>query len=125
MGSHRLAVTIFLAVLSTAGATGSGCYARALSLQADVLLERGAAEAAEFARTLDEQDAKKQLVSFEERRVLLVQAALWTRIEIFCLLGTVVTTLGAYLLFLWGRLARQLSVVEHPGESPPPPRESA
>lgn len=103
-------VTIAAAVcgLFAAGAVASWQRVHKLNGDAEWLMARGNAEAQQYADSFDSQHADAQLQSFDKRREVLEQAARWQGLELFCILGAVVSAFGAYVLYLYWRLRQQL-----------------
>jgi hypothetical protein len=117
--SRSVTITLCVAVLSAGGAVG--CYVRSSELKREAgwLLERGNAQAAEYASTFDGAIAEAQLKTFEARRLVLDRAHLWQRGQMLLILVTVIAALSGYLLFLFHRLRADL---EHLGpEAVPSP----
>lgn len=122
MGTRSVTVALCISLLS-AGAAGY-CYTRAeaLQVQGQWLMERGTAQAEEYARRLDGTAADAQLKSFAERRAVLERAHRWQRGMMLGILAAALAAVCAYVLFLLKRLDDQL--VDAMGElrpSAPPP----
>lgn len=118
MGSRSVTAAICVAVLSAGGA--GYCYTRAAELQSQArwLMERGNAQALEYAERLDNSVADAQLKTFAERRTVMEQAHLWQRGQMLGLMAGVLAALAAYMLHLLRRLDSQLddASVEAPPE---------
>lgn len=125
MGTRSVTVALCFSLLS-AGAAGF-CYTRAdaLQVQGQWLMERGTAQAEEYARKLDGTAADAQLKSFAERRAVLERAHRWQRGMMLGILAAALAAVCAYVLFLLKRLDDQL--VDAMGELRPsvPPLEPA
>lgn len=118
MGSRSVTAAICVAVLS-AGVSGY-CYTRASELQSQArwLMERGNAQALDYAERLDNTVADAQLKTFAERRAVMERAHLWQRGQMLGLMAGVLAALAAYMLHLLRRLDSQLddASVEAPPE---------
>jgi hypothetical protein len=114
MPSRSVAVAAVLSVLSLCAA--AGCYFRAGQLQGEArwLLQRGAAEGAEYAATFENVHAEAQLVTLAERRVVLESVHLWQRLQYLLVLLAVLFAVASYALFLFHRLESSLESVESP-----------
>src|ERR687892_185490 len=110
--SRSVALSLCVALLSAGGAVG--CYVQnsALKREAGWLLERGNAQAAEYASTFDASIVEAQLKTFEARRAVLDRAHLWQRAQMLLILVTVIGAFSGYVLFLYHRLRADL---EHLG----------
>jgi hypothetical protein len=108
MGSRSVTAAICVALLSV-GSAGY-CYTRASDLhsQARWLMERGNAQALEYADRLDNSVADAQLKTFAERRTVMERAHLWQRGQMLGLMAGVLAALAAYMLHLLRRLDSQL-----------------
>lgn len=125
MGTRSVTAALCISLL-TAGAAGY-CYTRAdaLQVQGQWLMERGTAQAQDYAQRLDATAADAQLKTFAERRTVLQQAHNWQRGMMLGVLASVLAAVGAYMLFLLKRLDEQL--VDAMGElrpAVPPPHAS-
>ena len=122
MRSRSVAITLCIALLSAAGAVG--CYVRTSELKREAgwLLERGNAQAAEYANTFNAAIVEEQLKTFEARRAILDRAHLWQRGQLLLILVTVIAAFSAYVLFLFHRLRADL---EHLGPEAVPASISA
>lgn len=118
MGSRSVTAALCVAVLS-AGAAGY-CYTQAAELQSQArwLMERGNAQALDYAERLDNAVADAQLKTFAERRTVMERAHLWQRGQMLGLMAGVLAALAAYMLHLLRRLDSQLddASVEAPPE---------
>ncbi|MCP3142537.1 hypothetical protein [Pyxidicoccus xibeiensis] len=127
MGTRSVTVALCISLLS-AGAAGY-CYTRAdaLQVQGQWLMERGTAQAEDYANRLDGTAADAQLKTFAERRTVLQRAHQWQRGTMLGVLAAVLAAVSAYMLFLLKRLDDQL--VDAMGELRPssssPPAHSA
>ncbi len=125
MRSRSVAVAAAFTVLSAS--TAIGCYLAAAShrSEAEYLLVRGNAEAAEYASSFNGALADKELATFEERRTLLERARQWQMIQMLFVLGSVAGLFGSYVLFLFSGLRDQLvEVAPDLVESPSGPHRS-
>jgi hypothetical protein len=105
----RSVVAAALFSVASAGIAGA-CFYRAEVLrdEADWLLVRGKAQAAEYSQSFDSKMADQQLKTFAARRATLERANLWQRGQ---MLATLLSALGAvatYALYLLKRLDDQL-----------------
>jgi hypothetical protein len=108
-----------MAVLAAGGAVGSHLKAHHLKSDAQWLMERGSAQADEYATSLDSRVAEAQLVTLDERRAVLERAELWHRTEMLAILLAVVSAFSSYVLYLFRRLREQLvEASAHLEESP-------
>lgn len=123
MGTRGLTVALCFTLLSAGGAVY--CYTRAdaLQVQGQWLMERGTAQAEEYANRLDGKAADAQLKTFAERRGVLEKAHLWERGMMLGVLAAAMALVGAYVLFLLKRLDDQL--LDALGELRPTPPPSA
>lgn len=132
MSSRSMTAAIMVSLLSLGGA--GFCYARAAALNSEArwLMERGNAQALEYAEHLDNSLADAQLKTFATRRAVMERAHLWQRGQMLGLMAGALAALAAYMLYLLRRLDSQLddAAVEAPPElfrtpepasSPPPP----
>ncbi len=108
MRSRSVALAIFLTTLAAGAAIGCHFGAASYRSRADWLLERGNAEAAEYANSFNGALADKELATFEERRGLLEQARRWQMAQMLAVMASVVGVFGSYLLFLFAGLRDQL-----------------
>jgi hypothetical protein len=101
---------IALCVALLAGSGAVACHLRnsALRHEAGWLLERGNAQAAEYATTFDGAVAEAQLKTFEARRAILDRAHVWQRAQMLLILVAVIAALSGYLLYLLHRLRADL-----------------
>ncbi|MFP2931475.1 hypothetical protein ACLESO_41070 [Pyxidicoccus sp. 3LG] len=127
MGTRSVMAALCFSLLS-AGAAGY-CYTRAdaLQVQGQWLMERGTAQAEDYANRLDGTAADAQLKTFAERRTVLHRAHRWQRGMMLGVLAAVLAAVSAYVLFLLKRLDDQL--VDAMGElrpsSSPPSRHAS
>ncbi len=122
MGTRSVTAALCISLLS-AGVAGY-CYTRsdALQVQGQWLMERGTAQAEDYANRLDAKAADAQLKSFAERRAVLQRAHRWQRGMMLGILASVLAAVSAYMLFLLKRLDDQLvdAMGElRPSSSPP------
>jgi hypothetical protein len=118
MGSRNVVAAIMVSLLSLGGA--GFCYMRATALHSEArwLMERGNAQALEYAERLDNTVADAQLKTFAARRTVMERAHLWQRGQMLGLMAGVLAALAAYMLHLLRRLDSQLddASVEAPPE---------
>jgi hypothetical protein len=121
MGTRSVVAAIGISLLSLGGA--GYCYTRAQALQSEArwLLERGNAQAAEYAQRLDNAVADAQLKTFAARRAVMERAHLWQRGQMLGVMAAAISALVAYMLYLLGRLDSQLddAAAEAPSEGAP------
>lgn len=108
MRSRSVAVAILFALLFAGGAVGSFFQAQKYRTEARWLLERGTAQAQQYAQTLDGTAADEQLSTLEQRREVLESAHLWQRLQLLCILASVIAAFSSYVFFLFRRLREQL-----------------
>lgn len=108
MGSRSVVAAIMVSLLSLGGA--GFCYMRAAGLNSEArwLLERGNAQALEYAERLDNSVADAQLKTFAARRAVMEHAHLWQRGQMLGLMAGALSALVAYMLYLLRRLDSQL-----------------
>lgn len=108
MGTRSVTAALCISLLAGGGA--AYCYTRAETLQGEGrwLMERGTAQATEYAQKLDGTLADAQLKTFTERRVVLERAHRWQRGMLLGTMVAVLSALSAYVLFLLKRLDDQL-----------------
>jgi ferric-dicitrate binding protein FerR (iron transport regulator) len=118
MGSRSVVAAIGISLLSVGGA--GYCYTRAQALHSEArwLLERGNAQAVEYAEHLDNSVADEQLKTFAARRAIMERAHLWQRGQMLGVMAAVISALVAYMLYLLTRLDSQLddAAAEAPSE---------
>lgn len=114
--SRSMALALTAAVLFAGGAVG--CWWRASELRGEGrwLLERGSAQAEEYARSFDGSYADGQLQTFAQRRAVLERSLTWQRLQLVFVLASVVCAFSSYVFFLFRRLRDQL--VEGAGDDP-------
>jgi hypothetical protein len=130
MGTRSVVVAVSLALFCAGAAVY--CYTRAEALHSEArwLLERGNAQAIEYAQRLDSTVADEQLKTFSSRRSVMERAHVWQRGQMLGVMGTALSLLAAYMLFLLRRLDSQLDdattdTFQPPlPPSPPPPSSS-
>lgn len=108
MGSRSVVAAIGVSLLSV-GCAGY-CYTRSQALHSEArwLLERGNAQAVEYAHQLDNSVADAQLKTFAARRTVMERAHLWQRGQMLGVMGAAIAALVAYMLYLLRRLDSQL-----------------
>ncbi|MCP3101322.1 hypothetical protein LZ198_20830 [Myxococcus sp. K15C18031901] len=108
MFTRSLTVALCITLLSSGAALY--CYTRADALQVrgQWLMERGTAQAEDYATRLDGRAADAQLKTFAERRGVLEHAHLWQRGMMLSVLVSALSLVGAYVFFLLKRLDDQL-----------------
>lgn len=118
MRSRSVTLAVSVSVLTAAAA--AGCYARAVDLRSESqwLLERGNAQAEEYADTFDSSVAESQLSTFERRRAVLEEALLWQRGQMLLVLIAVVAAFSSYVLYLFHRLRVDLEDASDPDHPP-------
>ncbi|GHG72271.1 hypothetical protein [Comamonas sp. JC664] len=126
MGTTRSVMTALCISLLAAGGA-SYCYVRAdaLQVQGQWLMERGTAQAEDYAARLDGSAADAQLKTFAERRGVLEAAHVWQRGMMLGVLAASLAAVCAYLLFLLKRLNDQLIDVTGGDSHVSPTREHA
>lgn len=98
-------------ILSAAGAAISFRKVSQLRSEASWLSLRADAHAANYAASLESSLVDTELISFDQRRALLVRAHLWQRLEIVCVLFAAAAALFAYGFYLLRR-ARQYGMAQ-------------
>ncbi len=111
MRSRSVTVAVSIALLTVVAAVGSFVRASQLRTEAQWLLERGNAEAEEYADTFESAMAEKQLATFSERRGVLDGALLWQRLQMLFVLIAVIAAFSSYVLHLFHRLRTDLEEV--------------
>lgn len=106
--SKSVAIALCVSVLFAAGAAASFTRAHQLRGDAEWLMARGNAEAQEYANSFDTQHADNQFSTFEARREVLEKASRFHSLQLLCILGSVLSAFGAYVLWLYFRLRQQL-----------------
>lgn len=108
MGSRSVVIAICVSLLSVSGA--GFCYTRAAALHSEArwLMERGTAQAVEYAERLDNTVADAQLKTFAARREVMERAHVWQRWQMLGLMVGALAALVAYMLHLLRRLDSQL-----------------
>jgi hypothetical protein len=108
MGTRSVTAALCISLLSAGAA--AYCYTRsdALQVQGQWLMERGTAQAEDYANRLDGAAADAQLKSFAERRAVLERAHRWQRGMMLGIFASVLAAVSAYMLFLLKRLDDQL-----------------
>jgi hypothetical protein len=122
MGARSVVAAVCVSLVSFGGA--GYCYSRAKALQTEArwLMERGNAQAIEYAQRLDNTVADEQLKTFAARRAVMERAHVWQRGQMLGLMGGVISALVAYMLHLLRRLNSQLddAAAEAPDEEDAP-----
>lgn len=108
MGSRSVVAAFLVCLLSLGGAGFCALRAAGLHSEARWLLERGNAQALEYAEGLDNAVAEAQLKTFAMRRAVMERAHLWQRGQMLGLLAGALSGLAAYMLYLLRRLDSQL-----------------
>lgn len=108
MRLFSVTTAVCVSVLTAACAVGCWYRAEQLRSEADWLLERGRAQASEFAQSFDDTLATQQLETFAKRREVLERAHLWQRGQALGVMWAVVTAACAWVLSLWRRLNGEL-----------------
>ena len=108
MRSRGMVLAAFVSLLCAAGAVGCFFRSHQLRVDADWLMARGKAEAAEYARSFDGRVEEKQLATFEKRRDALEASHAWQVGQMLCVLASVAAAFASYVLFLFRRLREQL-----------------
>ncbi len=108
MGSRSVVAAVCVSLLSV-GCSGI-CYSRASALNSEArwLMERGNAQALEYAERLDNSIADAQLRTFATRRTVMERAHVWQRGQMLGLMAGALAGLVAYMLYLLKRLDSQL-----------------
>jgi hypothetical protein len=109
MRSRSVAVAAAFTVACASAAIG--CYLKAASFrsEAEWLRVRSTAEAEGYARSFNAALADKELATFEERRVLMLEkAGRWHVIQMLAVLASVMGLFSSYILFLFAGLREQL-----------------
>jgi hypothetical protein len=108
MGTRSVVAAVCISLLSVGGA--GYCYVRAANLHSEArwLLERGNAQAIEYAQRLDNTLADEQLKTFATRRSVMERAHLWQRGQMLGVMAAVLSALIAYMLYLLRRLDSQI-----------------
>lgn len=109
----RSVVAAALLSVASAGAAAA-CFYRAETLrnEANWLLVRSQAQAAEYSQSFDAKAADQQLKTFSARRATLERAHLWQRGQLLATLLSALAAVATYALFLLKRLDDQLIDVE-------------
>jgi len=108
MRSRSVAVSLILTLLCAGGAVGSYARAHSLRTEARWLLERGTAQAQEYADTFDGSAADSELGTLDQRQAVLDRAQLWYGAQLLLVLATVVLAFSSYVFYLFRRLRDQL-----------------
>ena len=120
MRARTVVAAAFISVAS-AGAAGACFYkAELLRNEAEWLLVRSKAQAAEYSQSFDTKAADQQLKTFAARRATLERAHLWQRGQMLATLLSALAAVATYALYLLKRLDDQLLDAEsevHGGSS--------
>ena len=108
MQARSVVAAAFLSVASAGGAAACFYKAETLRNEADWLLVRSKAQAAEYSRSFDTQAAEQQLKTFSARRATLERAHLWQRGQMLATLLSALAAVATYALYLLKRLDDQL-----------------
>ena len=108
MGTRSVTAAICVSLLRRWVLGIATCARRPCSSEARWLMERGNAQALEYAERLDNSVADAQLKTFAERRTVMEQAHLWQRGQMLGLMAGALAALAAYMLYLLRRLDSQL-----------------
>ncbi|HEX8825616.1 MAG TPA: hypothetical protein VF794_37245 [Archangium sp.] len=108
MRLFSVTTAVCIALLCTVCAVGCWYRAEGLRTEADWLLERGKAQAGEYARSLNDTLAKQELETFAKRRVVLERAHLWQRGQALGVMLAVLAAASAWVLRMWRRLNGEL-----------------
>src|SRR6478672_2622130 len=106
--SRSVTIAAVVCVAFAAGAVASAIRAKTLRTDGEWLMARGSAEAQEYASSFETRHADAQLLTFDQRRDVLERANRWQGLELFCILGSVLSAFSAYVLYLYYRLRQQL-----------------
>ncbi len=106
--SRSVALALVVCLASGGGAFWAYDKASRLRTEGNWLMLRGNAQAEEYAHSLDTQAAETQLLTFEQRRVVLESAHFWQRVQMLLVLLCVVAAFSTYILWLYFRLRQQL-----------------
>ena len=130
MGYRSVALAVVLSLGCAVLAVGCTMRVAHLGKQAEWLLLRSAAEAAEYTATFDGRHVDQELLTFQERRAVLERAHAWQRGATGLLMASALLLLASYALFLVVRLREQQlatpgdsfpAVHASPTPTPPPP----
>jgi hypothetical protein len=113
MQARSVVAAAFLSVASAGAA--AACFYRAETLrnEADWLLMRSKAQAAEYSQSFSSKAADQQLKTFAARRATLERAHLWQRGQMLATLLSALAAVATYALFLLKRLDDQLIDAEN------------
>jgi len=117
MRLFSVTTAVCISLLSAACAVGCWYRAEALRSEAGWLLERGKAQASEYAQSLNDALAKQELETFAKRRVVLERAHLWQRGQALGVMLSVLAAASAWVLRLWRRLNGELEEASEALES--------
>ncbi|PTL78250.1 hypothetical protein [Vitiosangium sp. GDMCC 1.1324] len=103
-------VTTAVCVSLLSAACAVGCWYRAdlLRSEANWLMERGKAQASEYAQSFNDALATQQLETFAKRRAVMERAQLWQRGQEVGVLFAVAAAACAWMLSLLRRLNGEL-----------------
>ena len=108
MQARSVVAAAFLSVASAGAAAGCFYKAETLRNEADWLLVRSKAQAAEYSQSFDTRAADQQLKTFAARRATLERAHLWQRGQMLATLLSALAAVATYALYLLKRLDDQL-----------------
>ena len=111
MRLFSVTTAVCISLLSAACAVGCWYRAEELRSEASWLLERGKAQATEYAQSLNDALAKQELETFARRRAVLERAHLWQRGQALGVMLSVLAAASAWVLRLWRRLTGELDEV--------------
>jgi hypothetical protein len=117
MRLFSVTTAVCISLLSAACAVGCWYRAEELRSEASWLLERGKAQATEYAQSLNDALAKQELETFAKRRVVLERAHLWQRGQALGVMLSVLAAATAWVLRLWRRLTGELDEASEALES--------
>ncbi|MBI3183525.1 MAG: hypothetical protein HYZ28_15415 [Myxococcales bacterium] len=109
MRSRSVAVGVVATVLLAGGAVFCHLRGSQLRSEGEWHMARGNAAAREYAATLDGASAESELAAFEQRRAVLERSHHWKRLELICILATVLSAFASYLLRLIARVRREVA----------------
>lgn len=111
MRLFSVTTAVCVCLLSAVGAGASWYRAEQLRAEAAWLLERGKAQASEYAESFNDTLATQQLETFARRRAVLEQAYLWQRGQVLGILFAAAAAAAAWVLRLLRKLNGELEEV--------------
>jgi hypothetical protein len=117
MRLFSVTTAVCVSLLSVACAVGCWYRAEGLRSEANWLMERGRAQAGEYARSFNDTLATQELETFAKRRVMLERAHRWQRGQALGVMLAVMAGAWAWVLRLLRRLSGELE--EAAGELEP------